>query len=120
MPDTKGEFTIVLHYYSAGNEQVWIGLAKTQYHCGNKECRREGWTWADETQYRYPDWYQWYNNEPDKNEESCARLAGNGAWYGRECQYPYAYICEKGKIYSKVSMMYMQSSSFFCCFVCSY
>lgn len=106
-------------YCSAADEEVWIGLTKIQHDCGNEDlasdldCRRTGWTWADETAYRYPIWHLWFSSspsEPNFISELCARLKPDGAWHGQKCDVLYSYICEKGNIHNNFLIMYMQCS----------
>ena len=61
-------------------------------------CQRTNWMWADDTPYRYPGWHKWRNRDP-QSDEHCARLVPDhrAGWFGKPCDDPYAYICEKGE-----------------------
>ena len=95
---------VSLHSSGHNSHEVWIGLTREPHNCGsrdtqiNLDCRRQGWTWADVTDYRYPNWHKWGHNDPT-SDELCARLLPDwsGTWFGSLCLYVHAYICEKGE-----------------------
>ena len=52
----------------------WIRLTKDEDTCLNVECRRNGWTWEDDTPATYLDWY---GSDPGSGE-LCAIILKDG------------------------------------------
>ena len=80
-----------------GVNKAWLGLTKPEDHCeeDDGECRWNGWSWMDGTEYQYPTWYKWkVSYEPGGN--LCASFHPDG-WWGTRCDYGiHGLLCEKG------------------------